>query len=299
MKILVLFLCPFIVSSMSDEQSKKLDAIEELLSRIQKEINRMREESTRNDQIPFSSKVDDDDDDDDGFTLGENQKKTTTEISNLTEEITSTQSNTNDMTTSANTGTANTGNAFESLSPQPTTALSNSEVSSPSSANFSPVTGQITTGQQLTTTGSQTTQQRSSLDSLTITKISELTTGVEKPNEAKDMEKRTEVEETELHEVEKMLYLIDEGEDLERQLKVVFFQLRSIGFCIPLEEKCGIPTSGQRCCKGLTCSSSRNGTCRLDCTPYGNSCGTNFFCCSGSTCVKTIDGGGRKAYSCQ
>lgn len=131
------------------------------------------------------------------------------------------------------------------------------------------------------------------------------TTTEEEKDKDKDMkdkdkegEKEKEEEENELREVENVRRLIDEGEGLERQLKGVFSELRSLSECSPLGEKCGV-RQVTKCCKGLKCNASWSGTCYPDCVPVGKSCRENYFCCPRYQCVKSFDVNGEDRHICQ
>lgn len=122
----------------------------------------------------------------------------------------------------------------------------------------------------------------------------------DKDNDIREREYHEEKDtaENELREVENVRRLIDEGEDLERQLKGVFSQLRSLSQCTRLGEKCGLSAMA-KCCKGLQCNATWSGNCHLDCIPYGKDCSNNFFCCSGYRCRQFFDPNEKNTYVCQ
>lgn len=79
--------------------------------------------------------------------------------------------------------------------------------------------------------------------------------------------------------------MIAKGERLERQLRVLFHDLKSASGCTRLNRICD---SDKECCKGLKCDGKAR-RCVPDCVEFGESCRDNYFCCGHHACIMKND----------
>lgn len=295
--LLALILSFNFVSTLSDKEHEKLDEIEALLNRLKNEIDRMRHSDrhmiTQRPSVRNSTDGD--------VTVAINNNNTETSDNRTNDE----HDNIRNLTTLFESPTTQhtKTDSDATISVSTTKVFDSTAVSSDLSNSTNRIGLDLTTGPSQTAHSESVNSTGPSRPEVT-EGVHHTTTGEEKDKDKdikdkhKEGDKEKVEEENELREVENVRRLIDEGEGLERQLKGVFSELRSLSQCASNGEKCGV-RHVTKCCQSLKCNDRWSGTCYPDCIPVGQSCRDNFFCCSGSQCVKSLDSKGEDKHVCK